>query len=173
MRVEHSDSCFFSICSPICPLKRYFLFSCSRKGILKKGILLVPKSLYLHLLDNSPTSTSVQKNHNRHAILPAEIAYKYKHDSIYEGKLTDLLQPMELYISELQKQQVKSLLKSQDFTVNTTLAIYLIFATDLWLVCVVASSSGQLQAKFFMVLYKRFQYVLAASKVWIIYFIHY
>lgn len=65
-----------------------------------------------------------------------------KHDSIYEGELTDLLQPLELHTNELQKQQVKLLLKSQDVTVNTTLAIYLIFAIDLWLLCIVASSSG-------------------------------
>lgn len=66
---------FFSIRSPIWPLKRSFLFSCRRKAILKKGVFLFPKSLCLCLLDNHPKSSSVQKNHSRHVISAAETAH--------------------------------------------------------------------------------------------------
>lgn len=165
---------FFSICSPICPSKRYFLFSCSRKGTLKKGIFLLSKSLYLRLLDNSPRSPSVLKNHNRHAISPSEIAHNYQ---ISEEQKTwlNLWRTVWLTtttgITHTWTAEATGDITS-DVTCNTTIVTHLIFATYFLLICVIASKSGKLHAKFFL-LYKRFQYVLAASEVWIISLIHY
>lgn len=63
-----------------------------------------------------------------------------KHDLIYGGELIDLLQPLELHTHKWTAEATGEI--TSDVTVNTALAIYLIFGIYLGLLWIIANSLG-------------------------------